>query len=69
MTDATRRRGRSTARTKGRDLIEGLSELADVLKAGEPLESRFTVRTFRSGSPRCRITAARTCAGFASCCR
>lgn len=51
MTDATKRTRRSTARTKGRELIEGLQELAHVLKSGEPLESRFTVRTFKIAPP------------------
>jgi putative transcriptional regulator len=51
MTNATDRKGRGTARTKGQEIVEGLRELADALKAGEPLESRFTVRTFKIAPP------------------
>jgi putative transcriptional regulator len=51
MTNATDRKGRGTAGTKGQEIVEGLRELADALKAGEPLESRFTVRTFKIAPP------------------
>jgi putative transcriptional regulator len=50
----TRRRDQEphgTARTKGEALVAGLRELADALKAGEPLESRFTVRTYKIAPP------------------
>ena len=29
--------------SKAREIVEGLRELTEALKAGEPLESRFTV--------------------------
>jgi putative transcriptional regulator len=51
MTSATDRKDRGTARTKGQEIVEGLRALADALKAGEPLESRFTVRTFQIAPP------------------
>jgi putative transcriptional regulator len=35
------------ARRKGREIVEGLHELSEALDAGEPLESRFTMRTYR----------------------
>jgi putative transcriptional regulator len=31
----------------GRRIIEGLTELSDVLQSGQPLHERFTVRTYR----------------------
>jgi DNA-binding transcriptional regulator YiaG len=31
--------------------VEGLRELADVLRSGAPLESRFTVRTYKIAPP------------------
>jgi putative transcriptional regulator len=51
VTKLTDPKGRSTARTKGQEIIEGLHELAATLQAGEPLESRFTVRTYRITPP------------------
>jgi DNA-binding transcriptional regulator YiaG len=51
MTDVTGRTGRRTAPTKGREVVEGLRELVDALKSGEPLESRFTVRTSKIAPP------------------
>jgi putative transcriptional regulator len=53
MSDGTDRigRNRSAARTKGREIVEGLRDLADALKSEEPLESRFTVRTYKIGPP------------------
>ena len=39
------------ARNKGDEIVEGLSELVDVLRSGEPLESRFTVRTYKIAPP------------------
>jgi putative transcriptional regulator len=44
-------RKRSTARTKGQEIVEGLRDLASALTSGEPLESRFTVRTCTITSP------------------
>ena len=38
-------------RTKGDEIVEGLRELVEVLRAGEPLESRFTVRTGKIAPP------------------
>ena len=38
---------RGTAATKGQEIVDGLRELADTLQAGKPLESRFTVRTYK----------------------
>ena len=51
MTEVTKRKGRSTARTKGQEIVEGLRGLADTLKSGEPLGSRFTVRTYKIAPP------------------
>jgi putative transcriptional regulator len=42
---------RSRARTKGREMVEALRELADALKSGEPLGSRFTVRVYKIAPP------------------
>ena len=39
------------ARTKGQEIVEGLHELADALRTGEPLEARFTVRTYKIAPP------------------
>jgi DNA-binding transcriptional regulator YiaG len=38
-------------RSKGDEIVAGLHELIDVLRSGEPLESRFTVRTYKIASP------------------
>lgn len=38
-------------RTKGEEIVEGLRELVATLRAGEPLESRFTVRTYKIPPP------------------
>jgi DNA-binding transcriptional regulator YiaG len=51
MTNEAGRAARSTARTRGRELVEGLRELADALASGEPLGTRFTVRTYRIAPP------------------
>jgi putative transcriptional regulator len=51
MTKLTHPKGRATARTKGQEIVDGLRELAATLQAGEPLESRFTVRTYRITPP------------------
>jgi DNA-binding transcriptional regulator YiaG len=45
--DGTARAGRS----KGDEIVEGLRELIEVLRSGEPLESRFTVRTYKIAPP------------------
>lgn len=50
-TRLTDHQSRSTARTKGREIVEGLAELAATLQAGHPLESRFTVRTYKFAPP------------------
>ncbi len=39
------------ARNKGDEIIEGLREVVEVLRSGEPLESRFTVRTYKIAPP------------------
>jgi DNA-binding transcriptional regulator YiaG len=41
----------TTARTKGQEIVEGLRDLAATLQAGKPLESRFTVRTYKIPPP------------------
>jgi putative transcriptional regulator len=51
MTRATRHEARATARTKGQEIVEGLCELAEALRSGEPLESRFTVRRYKIAPP------------------
>ena len=38
-------------RAKGDEIVEGLRELVEVLRAGEPPESRFTVRTGKIAPP------------------
>jgi DNA-binding transcriptional regulator YiaG len=38
-------------RSKGDEIVAGLRELIDVLRSGEPLESRFTVRTCKIAPP------------------
>ncbi|MGP0065810.1 MAG: helix-turn-helix domain-containing protein [Isosphaeraceae bacterium] len=43
-------RGQSR-KTKGEEIVEGLRELVAALKAGEPLESRFTVRRYKIAPP------------------
>ncbi len=47
----TNRKGHSTARTKGQEIVEGLRDLAGALKSDEPLGSRFTVRTYKVAPP------------------
>jgi putative transcriptional regulator len=51
MTKVTHHGARAAARTKGQEIVEGLRELAATLEAGEPLESRFTVRTYQIAPP------------------
>jgi DNA-binding transcriptional regulator YiaG len=38
-------------KTKGDEIVEGLRELVEVLRSGEPLESRLTVRTYKIAPP------------------
>jgi putative transcriptional regulator len=61
--------------TKGEEIVAGLRELADTLQAGKPLESRFTVRTYKIPPPphyggaevrRVRETMAMSQAAFAA---
>jgi len=51
MTGGTNHAVRGTARAKGQEIVQGLRELADALRAGEPLEARFTVRTYKITPP------------------
>jgi putative transcriptional regulator len=51
MTNTAGSRGRDAARTKGQEIVEGLHDLADALRSGEPLGSRFTVRTCKIAPP------------------
>ena len=51
MTRETDRRAREAALDKGQEIIDGLRELAEALEDGEPLERRFTVRTYKIASP------------------
>jgi putative transcriptional regulator len=51
MTEATNRKGCSTSRTKGQEIVEGLRDLADALKSDEPLGARFTIRTCKVAPP------------------
>ena len=51
MTQGTDRRVRDAARDKGREIVDGLRELAEALGAGEPLERRFNVRTYTIAPP------------------
>jgi DNA-binding transcriptional regulator YiaG len=40
-----------SGRSKGDEIVEGLRELIEVLRSGEPLGSRFTVRTYKIAPP------------------
>ncbi len=51
MTKLTDRKASGTARTKGQEIVDGLRDLAATLQSGEPLESRFTVRTYKIPPP------------------
>src|SRR5262249_32790649 len=51
MTEATGRPGSAAARAKGREIVEGLRDLAAALESGAPLEPRFTVRTDQIAPP------------------
>jgi DNA-binding transcriptional regulator YiaG len=44
----TKMRNRTTT---GQEIVDGLHELAEMLKAGKPLESRFNVRTYKIPPP------------------
>ncbi len=39
------------AGAKGQEIVEGLQELAAALRTGEPLEARFTVRSYKIAPP------------------
>ena len=43
--------GAGRARARGDEIVEGLRDLVEVLRTGEPLESRFTVRTGKIAPP------------------
>jgi DNA-binding transcriptional regulator YiaG len=52
MTKGTEPPDRGTAgRTKGEEIVEGMRELVAASRAGEPPESRFTVRTYKIAPP------------------
>jgi putative transcriptional regulator len=51
MTKLTDHQARATSRTKGEEIVAGLRDLAATLQAGQPLESRFTVRTYQITPP------------------
>jgi DNA-binding transcriptional regulator YiaG len=51
ITRRTGQRPRNIAATKGDEIVDGLRELADTLRAGVPLESRFTVRVYKISPP------------------
>ncbi len=51
MTRRTAHEVRGSARTKGEEIVAGFRELAETLRTGEPLEARFTVRTYRIAAP------------------
>jgi hypothetical protein len=67
MSKVTHPRARATARTKGQQIVDGLRALAATLEAGEPAESRFTVRTYTI--PRRGHAAAETCTACVTCWR
>jgi putative transcriptional regulator len=47
MTKASNLERKTKARAKGDEIVDGLRDLAASLQAGEPLELRFTVRTYK----------------------
>jgi DNA-binding transcriptional regulator YiaG len=51
MTKLTDEKASTTAQTKGQEIVEGLRDLAATLQARKPLESRFTVRTYKISPP------------------
>jgi DNA-binding transcriptional regulator YiaG len=49
------RAARVPVTSKGQEIVDGLQSLAATLRAGKPLESQFTVRTFKIPPPaQCR---------------
>ena len=51
MTKLTDQKASTTARTRAEEIVEELRDLAATLQAGQPLESRFTVRTYKIAPP------------------
>jgi DNA-binding transcriptional regulator YiaG len=51
MTKQAQPETKARARAKGDEIVDGLRDLAATLRAGEPLESRFTVRTYKIAPP------------------
>ena len=51
MTRRTDHEVGGAARAKSQEIVEGLQELAAALRTSEPLEARFTVRTYRIAPP------------------
>jgi putative transcriptional regulator len=51
MTEAIEHKVQGTSLSKGQEIVQGLRELAEALTAGEPLEARFTVRTYKIAPP------------------
>ncbi len=55
MSKVASRSARVPVTSKGQDIVDGLQNLAATLRAGKPLESQFTVRTFKIPPPaQCR---------------
>jgi DNA-binding transcriptional regulator YiaG len=60
MTKLRSRVARARGTSKGQEIVNGLRDLAETLRAGKPLESRFTVRTFKIPPPaQCRAKETR----------
>jgi DNA-binding transcriptional regulator YiaG len=51
MTKLANHASRSSTASKGREIVEGLRDLAATLQSGKPLESQFTVRTYKIAPP------------------
>ena len=51
MTKLTNHGARTTARSKGEDMVTDLRNLALALQAGKRLDSQFTVRTYKIAPP------------------
>jgi len=51
MTKGTDHKAGDAVVSKGQEIVQGLRELADALKTGEPLEALFTVRTYKITPP------------------
>ena len=45
------KKSRAAAWLKGQEIVDGLNDLAATMQAGEPLESRLTVRTYKIAPP------------------